>query len=443
MSIDSKRIKVNYAEDGGTNADGVIYVRPGVKDISIDSNRYAQVRVAVDGTHYMKGMAMYRDDLPDGVDLVFNTNKSDTGNKHDVFKDGTMKKNADGSIDKDNPFGAQISRQIVVKDSKDKEHLTSAMNLVNEEGTWSTWSRSLSSQILSKQSPELAQNQLDMSYERRRRTYDEIRSLTNPTVRKKLLEDFADGADSASVHLQAATLARSSYHVILPVQSIKPNEVFAPNFKNGETIALIRSPHGGTFEIPNLVVNNRNREAIKLIQSGARDALGIHPSVAQHLSGADFDGDFVIAVPNDRGKINYTPALEGLKDFDPKASFPAYPGMKPVDPKNMQAEMGKITNLIADMTIKGANSSEIARAVRHSMVVIDSEKHNLDHKRSFKQNGIAELKEKYQGRSNAGAATLITRAGSKQWIDQRRVARVGEGGPIDKDTGKRVFVRFG
>ena len=31
--------------------------------------------------------------------------------------------------------------------------------------------------------------------------------------------------------------------------------------RDGERVALIRFPHGGTFEIPQLTVNNRNREA--------------------------------------------------------------------------------------------------------------------------------------------------------------------------------------
>src|SRR6478672_11905277 len=108
-----------------------------------------------------------------------------------------------------------------------------------------------------------------MTYERRLKDYNDILSLTNPAVRKKFLEEFADNADSAAVHLKAATLPRSRYQVILPVNSIKSNEVFAPNFRNGEQVVLIRSPHGGTFEIPKLIVNNRNREARRLIGAGA------------------------------------------------------------------------------------------------------------------------------------------------------------------------------
>ncbi len=105
--MSSKRLAIRYAEDGGSKADGVIYVRPGVDDVSLDGSRYSQVRIAVDGTHYIKGMAMYKYDLPDGVDLMFNTNKSDTtGNKLDALK--PMKTDSPT-----NPFGSSIRRQIV------------------------------------------------------------------------------------------------------------------------------------------------------------------------------------------------------------------------------------------------------------------------------------------------------------------------------------------
>ena len=56
--------------------------------------------------------------------------------------------------------------------------------------------------------------------------------------------------------------------------------------------------------------------------------------------------------------------------------------------------MGKVPNLITDMTIRGAKSDEIARAVRHSMVVIDAENHHLDYVQSEKDNGIRSLKSK-------------------------------------------------
>ncbi len=467
MSLNSKRLAVRYAEHGGAEADGVIYVRRGVKDISIGSNQYAQVRILVDGSHYLKGMAMYKDDLPDGVDLMFNTNKSNTGNKLDALK--PVKTDPEtGKVDKDNPFGAQLKRQIIEKGEDGSEKLTSVMNIVRDEGDWEKWTRALSSQILSKQSPELAKQQLDMTYEHRKQEFDEITSLTNPAVRKKLLESFADGSDAAAVNLKAATLPGSAYHVILPISSSKPTEVYAPNYRNGERVALIRSPHGGTFEIPELTVNNKNAEARRLIGSGARDAVGIHHQVAERLSGADFDGDFVIVVPNDKGHIKSTPALEGLKDFDPKRSFPPYDGMPTIDggtwnakenkveygtkkdgtprkpTSRSQNEMGIVTNLIADMSIRGANNQEKAQAVRHSMVVIDAEKHNLDWKASYEANGIKQLKQKYQprtdGKGGGGASTIVTRSTSEKRVDERRLRRASEGGPIDPDTGRLVYV---
>jgi hypothetical protein len=427
LSVSSRRIGVNYAEDGGANADGVIYVRPGRNDLSLGSKRYGQVRIAVDSTHYLKGMAVYKDDLPDGVDIVVNTNKSNTGRKKDVMKPM--------SDDPDFPFGSIVS-QIHGPDGK----VNSAMNLVNEEGDWDNWSRTLSSQMLSKQSPKLARQQLAVTHERRQREFEEISSLTNPTVRKELLTKFADSTDSAAVHLKAASLPRQATKVILPINSIKPGEIYAPSMRDGERVALVRYPHGGTFEIPQLTVNNRNREARKILGTSARDAVGIHHSVAKRLSGADFDGDTVLVIPNNKKLVESTPALDGLKDFDPMTyKIPRGSSIPPISSSRKQNEMGKISNLITDMTIHGASTEEKARAIRHSMVVIDSEKHNLDFRQSEKDNGIRSLKEKYQGGPKAGAQTLISRAGADVFIPQRRPRPASKGGPIDPVTGKKVF----
>ena len=426
-SISSKRIAVRYAEDGGAQADGVIYLRPGAKGLDLGQSRYAQVRIAVDGTHYLKGMAMYKDDLPDGVDVQFNTNKSNTGNKTDAMK----------KLDKTdpaNPFGAEI------KAGGQRGHL----NIVNEEGDWDNWSRNFSSQFLSKQSPELAKQQLGITQDRKSKELDDIMKLTNPQVRKRLLDSYADDTDSAAVHLKAAIISRSGNHVILPFNSIKDNEIYAPNFKDGEKVALVRHPHGGTFEIPVLTVNNKNPQARKALGSAARDAVGINHKVAERLSGADFDGDTVLVIPNNSGKIKSTPALAGLKNFDPQVyKIPPGSDIPPMKKEAKQQEMGKITNLIADMTLRGANNQELAQAVRHSMVVIDAEKHNLDYRASARDNGIAALKVKYQGKtvgekgtSNSGASTLITRAGSEQRVGERKLRPASKGGPVDKATGK-------
>lgn len=432
ISIKSKRIAINYAEDGGTKADGVIYLRPGVKDLSLGGNRYGQVRIAVDGTHYIKGMGIYKDDLPDGVDIVFNTSKSNTGNKKDA-----MKKISD---DPENPFGSVV-RQIHGPDGK----VTSALNIVGVkegsgvEGNWDTWSRSLSSQMLSKQDPSLAKSQLDLTYERRKREYAEINSLTNPTVRKELLLRFADSTDSVAVHLHAAALPRQANKVLLPVPSMKENEIYARGYKDGERVVLIRHPHGGTFEIPELTVNNRNREARKLLGS-APDAIGINQKVAQHLSGADFDGDTVLVIPNNKGLVKHTPALRDLQGFDPMVyRIPDKSPIPRMDARTKQKQMGNVSNLITDMTIKGADAPELARAVRHSMVVIDAEKHGLDWKQSEKDNGIKALKVKYQGGANRGASTLISKAGAEIRVPDRRPRPARRGGPIDPLTGRKVY----
>lgn len=449
LAISPGRVAIRYAEQGGADADGVIYVRPGVKDVSLDGSRYAQVRIQVGDGHYLKGMAMYKDDLPDGVDLMFNTNKSNTGNKLDAMKPlkrlrmpGDVKDKHTGPIDTDNPFGAVIDRQVIEVGRGGKNKVTSAMNIVNEEGNWQKWSKSLSSQVLSKQSPALAKTQLDMTFDRKKRELDEIMSLTNPAVRKRLLDSYADDVDSSAVLLKAAALPRQGSHVILPVNSMKENEIYAPNYRNGERVALIRYPHGGVFEIPELTVNNRHPEARKLL-GNSPDAVGINHKVAQKLSGADFDGDTVLVIPNNDKRVKSAPALEGLKDFDPQLAFPGPPEMAKMNSRQKALEMGDVSNLITDMTIKGANTAELARAVRHSMVVIDAEKHGLDWKASAKANGIGQLKQKYQGGTRAGAATLISRATSRKDVAERIPRSAAKGGPVDKITGKKVFEETG
>lgn len=441
VSLSSKRIQVRYKEDGGDKMDGIIELRRGVPELDLQGAKYAQVRIAVDGTHYMKGMAIYSDNLPAGTDIRFNSNKSNTGNKFDAMK--PLKEGPDNAA---NRFGA-ITYPKTYTDSKGKEQ-TSALNIVgskgkgNEEGRWDTWSRSLSSQFLSKQSITLAATQLNKARSSKQKDLDEILALTNPVVKKQLLEDFAASADSDAVHLKAASLPRQSSHVLLPMNSMRPGEVYAPSFNHGEKVVLVRYPHGGPFEIPSLTVNNNNRTA-KGIIGGALDAIGIHHTVAEQLSGADFDGDSVLVIPNPSGRIKSKPALEELKNFDPKSAYPEVPGMKVMTKQNTQREMGKISNLITDMTIKGADTTEIARAVKHSMVVIDADKHTLDYKQSEKDNGIAALKAKYQGGPTRGASTIISLSTAETRVPQLRLRRASEGGKIDPVTGELVYIPTG
>lgn len=449
-SMDSSRIQIRYAEDGGTQKDGVVEIRRGVDDLSLGESHYAQVRILVDGTHYIKGMAIYSDDLPDGVDVVFNTNKK-TGTPMLGPKNDTVLKPI--GKDPDNPFGSLIKDGIVDPDDptskkggqsyyydKDGKKQLSLINKRAEEGDWGEWSDHLPSQFLSKQSMTLIKKQLGLATADKQAEFDEICSLTNPTVKKALLKSFADDCDSAAVHLQAAALPRQKYQVILPITSMKDNEVYAPNYRNGEQVALIRFPHGGTFEIPVLTVNNKQADA-KRILGNAMDAVGINSKVAERLSGADFDGDTVMVIPiGGKVKITSTRALEGLEGFDPKLEYGGKPegSFKPM--RNTQTEMGKISNLITDMTLRGAVPEELARAVRHSMVVIDAEKHHLDYKQSEIDNGIASLKKKYQGsydedgRYHEGAATLISRAKSETSVLKRKGSPI-----INPETGEQTY----
>lgn len=449
--VDLKRVGVRYAEEGGSDMDGVIQLRRGVEDLSLGGANYAQVRIGVNGTHYLKGMAMYADDknFPPGVDMMFNTNKSNTGDKLAAMK--PIKKNKQtGEADEVLPFGS-IVRQREYTDSKGKKRL-SPLNIVGndkegaisgEEGGWNEWSRTLSSQMLSKQTPALARKQLGLTYDSKKAEFDEIMALSNPAVKKQLLKEFADGADSSAKHLKAAGLPRTRNQVILPINSLKDNEIYAPNYRDGETVVLIRHPHGGIFEIPELTVNNRNREANRVIKNAA-DAVGINSRVAARLSGADFDGDTVLVIPNNSKAVKTKGSLAGLKNFDPQAQYKMSDGRSNgLTAKGKQKQMGDISNLITDMTIKGASDTEIAAAVRHSMVVIDAEKHNLNYKQSAIDNGIAALKTKYQGGPKAGASTLISRAKSTQYVDERKDATTLTNRNVDPATGKKIHTPTG
>ncbi|KLO67786.1 phage tail protein [Enterococcus cecorum] len=434
-SMDSKRLAIRYKEDGGIDKDGIVEIRPGVKDLSLGNSHYAQVRILVDGTHYIKGMAVYSNDLPPGVDVMFNTNKSKSTPKMDVLKE--IKK------DPDNPFGSAIKDAQQGGQYWYEENGKKKLGLINkraDEGDWSDWKDALPSQFLAKQSKSLAKKQLNLAKEERMKEFEEIMSLSNPTIKKYLLEKFASNCDSAAVSLKAAALPGQKYHVIIPITSLKDDEIYAPNYPDGTKLALVRYPHGGTFEIPIVKVNNKHAVAKKLLGKDVIDAVGINSKVAERLSGADFDGDTVMCIPtNDpktKIKITSTRPLKGLEGFDPKVEYgpESYKGRTIKLMKNpatntdaTQSEMGSISNLITDMTLAGASEKELARAVRHSMVVIDAAKHKLDYKRSEKDNNIAELKRLYQvkydknGRIRyGGASTLLSKSSGDETVNKRQ-----------------------
>lgn len=435
-SLDSSRLAIRYSEDGGSDKDGVIEIRRGVKDLDLGDSHYAQVRILVDGDHYLKGMAMYSDDLPEGTDILFNTNKSKDTPVDKVLKE--VKRNADGSINQENPFGSLIKENGGQSDyiGDDGEKHLSLINKTREEGDWNDWSKKLPSQFLSKQRKELIDSQLALSIADKEKEYADILALDNPTVKKKMLENFASDCDSTAVHLDAAALPGQRYQVILPITSLKDTEVYAPNYPDGATLALVRFPHGGTFEIPIVTNNLRQEDAKRILGNTPKDAVGINKEVADRLSGADFDGDTVMVIPiTDKVRITSTPKLKDLEGFDTKTAYPYHEGIKVMT--NTQTEMGKISNLITDMTIKGASEDELARAVKHSMVVIDAEKHKLDYKKSEYDNDISGLRKKYQQKDDGysgGASTILSRAKSRQDVPKR----VGSE-QIDPETGKAWY----
>lgn len=457
VNIDGKRVLVRYAEEGGKEKDGTMELRRGVPDLNLGFSHYAQVRIGCtdkeggDKLLYLKGMALYGDDkdFPKGVDIIFNTNKTKGTPFSKVLKPQ--------SDDPDNPFGASlkedeklksICRRYTDEDGVDRQ---SALNIVKEEGDVGGWKKSIASQVLGKQTPKLAKKQLDIDADIRKAEYDEIMSLTNPVVKEKFLKSFADECDSAAVHLAAAAFPRQSSNFILPFPEIKNDEIYAPKYNNGEEVVLIRYPHGGIFEVPRLRVNNNVKKAKETI-GNAKDAVGINSVVAEQLSGADFDGDTVLVIPTKGIDFKTKKPFEGLQKFDNKSykitdfeeGATTYHGHKVY--KNKQGnptlapdqscgmEMGKISNLITDMTIMGASDSELERAVKHSMVVIDAYKHGLDYKRSEEDFMIRQLREKYQGKATGGAATLLSRTTSVEYVPARKSYY-----KIDPKTGEKIF----
>ena len=441
-SLDSSRVAIRYGDEGGLDKDGVMEIRRGVPDLDLGKSHYAQVRILVDGDHYLKGMAVYSDDLPDGVDVMFNTNKPSGTPKMKVLKEA--------KADPDNPFGAAIKAngQSMYIGDDGKEHL-SPINKLKEEGDWDTMSRNVSSQFLSKQPKKLIENQLNLTVADYKAQYDEIMRYDNPTVKKKLLNDFADTVEGTSMTLKASAFPGQSTKVILPINKIKETEAYCPTYENGTRLALIRYPHAGTFEIPIVTVNNKNVSGKRNL-GAIQDAISINAKVAERLSGADFDGDTVMAIPvTDKVNIKSTRALKALEGFDPKTAY-AVPEGNPNNVRLMkkeekQREMGVISNLITDMTLRGADEDELARAVKHSMVVIDAEKHKLDYKRSERENGIPELKQKWQIRVDeegntkyGGASTLLSRRKQTVRVPERRGSV-----RIDKETGEYIYKESG
>lgn len=488
-SMNSKNIMIRYKEEGGDEKDGVIEINPKAEYLSLEGSQYAQVRIAVDGTNYMKGMAIYgqEKDFPKGIDVIYNTNKksgipaidknatydpdSDSWTGKEVLKRLKIDRNT-GEIDKENPFGATIKApnekdgivtrggQHYYTDSDGIEKL-SPINKIREEGEWDSWSKNLASQFLSKQPMKLINQQIDLSVSQRKMELEKILNLTNPVIKKKLLEDYANNCDANAVDLSVKGVKNQAFQVLLPVPSMKDTEIYAPRYNDGDTVALIRYPHAGPFEIAVLKVNNKQADAKKIMKN-AFDAVGVNKAVLDQLSGADCDGDTAVVLPlgSNNLSVKATPYFKELREFDPKMY--ALPDTAPrMNNRTKQIQMGITTNLIADMTAQGAEKGEIIRAVKHSMVVIDAEKHHLDYKQSERDNNIKALKEKYQkridpgtGKESTGASTIFSRAKNPTYINKRKevtdpskmtpseLKRWEEGKKVYRDTEEYVKKRI-
>ena len=475
--VDHSRVFIDYTHEdgtGGAELDGLIELRPGVKDLSLGNAAYAQVRINIDDKYYAKGMARYGD-VPEGYDMVFHTNKKDGAPLEKVFKE--MKTDWKGDIDWENPFGASIkdtdrlhSVQRTYVDDDGKEKL-SAINVVAEEGDWAQWGSNVTvaAQVLSKQKNAVAKEQLQLTTQKADQEFKEIDSLTNPVIRQYELANFADNCDVRAKELKAVGFKDQACKVLLPWKEIKDGEIYAPHLENGTEVALVRYPYSGDFETPKLTVNNKYKGPREVIGNGS-DAVGINAYTASLLSGADFDGDTVLVIPLDKNPdFKHGKPLPGLDGFDDKAEY-GIPDEFKVDKKLMQKKknefkrqlyeehpemnkierakavkewekkylhqqekegkvapiskayaynlMGVTTNLIMDMTLRGdAPNEDLEKAVKHSMVLIDAEKHYLDYKRSADENKIKALQREYQpkpdGEGSGGPQTLVTKAKSE------------------------------
>lgn len=447
VSVDSKRIQINYADENGQQPkDGVIELRPGVADLSLGKNQvYSQVRIAVDDKYYLKGMAIYANDLPDGVDIRFNTNKKEGTPMEKVFK--LMKttrtlSNGDpdptAPIDKENPFGATIipierggQSKYIDKDGKEQ---WSCINKVNEEGAWEKWNKVLAPQFLHKQPKELVEAQLDITYHRKLEEYEQISKVTNPTLKKKLLAEFADGCDESAVDLKAWAMPNQTTKVLLPLTTIDEKECYCPDYPPGTSLVCIRYPHSGPMEILRVKNNLSNKQGQEIFGSSPRDVIGISPKASYKLSGADFDGDTVVVIPDNIGRIKDQEYPERLRNFDPKVNYATDGSKITMDKRTHSLEMGKAANLITDMYEKGASTLELIDAIAYSMVIVDAKKHKLNWKQAQEDFNIKALRKKYQGTTQGGASTLISRASGPSYVNERAI-----GTTTDIETGKKKY----
>lgn len=483
VAIDLSRVAIKYAEQGGTEQDGLIQIRAvkdangnlvaAAPDLSLGNARYGQIRIAVNGgkecitednptgLKYIKGMAVYSEDIPDGFDILVNSNKSQAKGPQKALKDL-------GDINERDPFGSAVVQTQYIDPTTGKR-MQSAINFVGSkpddmhvEGSWSNWNKNLASQFLAKQPLGLIQQQLNIKMQTSESELKDIMALNNPAVKKKLLQDFADQCDASAADLKAAPIPGQSVKVLLPCKTLKDSECYCPSMDNGSTVAIVRFPHEGPWEIKVAKVNNGNEEGKKMFGNG-QDAIGINHNSASILSGADFDGDTGVVIPmtkrNSKGelvKVNDISTWEQLgrdvqkqmEGFDPTEKYSTdnprfskmvdkhgHPTYHVETEEEKQMNMGIVANLMTDMVQKGCQDPvELGNVTKFNQVVIDGHKHELNVDQAKQDLHIDEYHLKYQGKVQGGASTILSRAKSPVEINERRPFS----GYINPETGNRV-----
>lgn len=75
-NISADRILVSM----DSKKEGIIEIRPGVPELSLGDKRYSMVRVFIGvSKHFIKGMAVYSEEIPEGYDIVFYTRLKSNG----------------------------------------------------------------------------------------------------------------------------------------------------------------------------------------------------------------------------------------------------------------------------------------------------------------------------------------------------------------------------
>lgn len=116
--VDSSRV---FIQPDAPEKDGLIFIRPGVPDVSIGDRKYAQVRIVVD-EFFVKGVAVYSVGIPDGYDIVVFTEMSIWELMRHAGRTGVIKKLKTRNertkiIDRRNPFGVNSDTPFIIEEN--------------------------------------------------------------------------------------------------------------------------------------------------------------------------------------------------------------------------------------------------------------------------------------------------------------------------------------